>query len=108
VELDEWALLTGNVTALVIVWSFVAMYASAGWRSSPVGRALMASSVALGVMSIGGICRRLATWTGDRAWADAADWLVAVGWWTIAAAMTWRLVQLARMRRGQSSHWWHS
>lgn len=91
----EWWLLLAILAATVAVWSFVLHFARVPFERSATGRALMAEVVAVGVMTIGALLRRL------DAPQVLADVVIAAGWTLVAAAMAWETRQLRKAQQGR-------
>lgn len=90
-----WWLLLATLAATAAVWSFVLHFARVPFERSATGRAVMATAVAVGVMTIGALLRRL----------DApqllADVVVATGWTLVAASSSWKTRQLRKAQQGR-------
>lgn len=91
----EWWLLLATLAATVAVWSFVLHFARVPFERSATGRAIMATAVAVGVMTIGALLRRL------DAPQVLADVVIAAGWTLVAAAMAWKTRQLRKAQQGR-------
>ena len=91
----EWWLLLATLAATVAVWSFVLHFARVPFERSATGRAVMAEVVAVGVVTIGALLRRL------DAPEVLADVVIAAGWTLVAAAMAWEIRQLRKAQQGR-------
>ena len=91
----EWWLLLATTSAWVAVWSFVLHFARVPFERSATGRAVMAEVVAVGVVTIGALLRRL------DAPEVLADVVLAAGWTLVAAAMAWNARQLRKAQQGR-------
>ena len=91
----EWWLLLAALAATVAVWWFVLHFARVPFERSATGRAVMAEVVAVGVVTIGALLRRL------DAPEVLADVVVATGWTLVAAAMAWKTRQLRKAQQGR-------
>lgn len=77
-------LLVANLAASVILVAFILIYwCRAEWWRSPHGRSIMSMKMAVLLVAIGGLLRRL-----DH--DGYADKLLVVGWAAVAVVMAWR------------------
>lgn len=82
--MDDLILFVANVAAVSILVTFITVYwCRAEWWRSPHGRSIMSMKMAVLLVAIGGLLRRLG-FDGD------ADKLLVVGWSAVAVVMTWR------------------
>lgn len=92
-------LVVSTVLAFISLLVFTVMYLRVPWYSTPLGKAIMAGALSVGLLTAVGLVRRIDNRVASVDLADVLVWGSVVAYTTVAAVWAYQTYVLARDRR---------